>query len=184
MNSSTWMTTSLGELKSRDDISNRLIVHQHEERPLRYFGVMPSGQFGYDTSRDQVFPKADFPRVVSALQSSMAMGKGAIATTNLTTIENVWWGVRGGISVTVTWVYLSRASAWEARLPESVRKHVIPESDPSNPQNLPKSGPFENFPHYDDITQTSLTASQANLLADMTGWIISANIDTFRAALT
>mmetsp|Transcript_11118 Transcript_11118/g.33266 ORF Transcript_11118/g.33266 Transcript_11118/m.33266 type:complete len:567 (-) Transcript_11118:1702-3402(-) len=149
-----------------------------------YFGIVSPGEFGYDTTRDQVFDKADFAPTVAALQAAMATGKGAIATTPLTTIENTWWGVPAGIKVTVTWVYLTRMTAWEAELPADIQANVVPKKNPSDPSSLPTSGPFENFPHYTDVAQSSLTAPQANLLADMMGWTIGANLDVFKDALS
>lgn len=169
--------------RALDAQTHPCVALNHPCHPHRYFGVVPKGQFGYDTTRDQVFATADFVGVVQGLQASMATGKGAIATTTLTTIVNEWWGVSAGITVNVTWVYLSRETAWEALLPTSVQSEVRPKNDPSNPQNLPKTGPFVNFPHYDDVEQASLTPSQANLMADMTGWTIGANLETFTAAL-
>eukprot|EP00038_Savillea_parva_P014148 m.10120 g.10120 ORF g.10120 m.10120 type:complete len:572 (-) comp2717_c0_seq1:1775-3490(-) len=149
-----------------------------------YFGVVPPAQVGYYTGRDQVFPTSDFAPVVSALQAAMATGKGAIATTNHTTVANAWWGVDAGITVTITWVYLTRMSAWEGALPASLQSHVVPTHNPTNPQSLPTSGPFVNFPHFDDVEQPSLTPAQANLLAEMTGWTVGANLDTFAQALS
>jgi len=44
----------------------------------------------------KVFSTEDFVRVIQALQAAQAAGKGIIATLELTTIENVWWGIPAG----------------------------------------------------------------------------------------
>lgn len=151
-----------------------------------YFGVgsgMSPDGFGLDVRRNQVFNSTKFPAVAEALQRGQAAGTGAVATTSLTTIENKWWGVEAGFKVNVTWVYLSRCSGWERQLPDDVKSLITPKKDPANPQSVPKSGPFKNFPHFDDATQSSLSNEQANLLRDLAGWTITENVDIFRAAL-
>lgn len=151
-----------------------------------YFGLgsgMAANQFGYDLRRNQVFSNDSFVRLAQMLQRGQANGTGAIATMQHTTIANEWWGVDAGIKVNITWVYLSRLPRWEAQLPEEIRSLILPKQDPTDPQSLPKSGPFKNFPHFDDFTQSSLSVEQATLLRNMAGWTVFENADTFRAAL-
>ena len=45
-----------------------------------YFGINVP-QIGQDEHRDQVFPRADFPRVAVALQAAQARGNGVVVTT-------------------------------------------------------------------------------------------------------
>lgn len=147
----------------------------------RYFGHAEPGTSSQDFTKNQVFDSASFGGVVSALQAALASGKGAVATTPLTTVENQWWGVQGGVSVNITWVYLTRVSGWEAELgDQAVKKAVQPSSHPEDPTKLATSGPFKNFPYFGDV---DITSSQANLLADMAGWVIGANRDLFQEAL-
>ncbi len=162
-----------------------------------------------------------------------------VVTTTHTTVENKWFGVPAGLEVNLTWVYLSRASTWEAALPNDTRKFVLPAADPDDPSVTPSSGPFEkcvrpgacervhrpaservsklvagslcacvcllvpslpcphcclllcplagptnSFPHFSTFTQLQLTAQQANLLADLSGWVIQQNKDVLAAALS
>lgn len=145
---------------------------------------MPEGNFGYDLHRNQVFAKEDFSRVVSALQAAQATGRGAVATTRLTTVANIWHGVEAGITTDVTWVYLSRASVWENLLHPDVAKVVVPPgAKAADPSQSIEEGPLKHFPYYDDVTESHLTPAQVNLLVDLQGWIVKANDDLFRAAL-
>ena len=90
-----------------------------------YFGINVP-QIGQDEHRDQVFARADFPRVAVALQAAQARGNGVVVTTQHVTVENRWWGVSAGLKVNVTWMLLGRALNWEAELPEKLRKEVRP----------------------------------------------------------
>ena len=63
-----------------------------------YFGIHLE-QLGQDEHRNQVFPKADFPRVAVALQRAQAEGDGMVVTTRHTTVANSWWGIAKGIDV-------------------------------------------------------------------------------------
>ena len=49
-------------------------------------------------------------------------GRGAVASANVTTVANPWFGIEAGFKVWLTVVYLSRATEWEKDLPEAVRK--------------------------------------------------------------
>ena len=150
-----------------------------------FFGVQPKDPktFGYDYSHNQVFSTDAFVPTVAALQDAQANGTGAIITVSHTTVANKRWAIEAGFQVNVTWVYLTRMSKWEDSLTSDFKHHVMPGIDPSNPKNVPKTGPFRNFPHYDDAGQIVLTTAQANLLADMTGWSILTNRGLFERAL-
>ena len=116
-------------------------------------------------------------------RQAQSTGNGAVATVSLTTVANEWWGVPAGHDVNVTIVYLSRSKLWEDLLPNETRGHVVPTKDPDDPTKTPTSGPFENFPHYSTGSQLHVTAQQSNLLADLCGWVVHANKDTFVRAL-
>ncbi len=59
----------------------------------------------------QVFDRADFPIVVTALQAAQAKGDGIISTHTLTTVENTWWGVPAGLKVDITFSLLGKSCA-------------------------------------------------------------------------
>jgi len=83
----------------------------------------------------------------------------------LTTINNPWFGVAEGRSITVVWAYLESATAWFNSLSPQVQSLVPP-----------------NFPHYSTVLETQLTPTQVNLLANFTAWnVSSANADQFEA---
>ena len=99
-----------------------------------------------DLSRAQVFETRQFAPLVRKLQASAAAGKGAVATTRLTTVKNSWWGVDGGREVTVTWMYITRVPQWEAKLPKPVQR-ALPDVRSSNYVNplgdASRAGPLD-----------------------------------------
>lgn len=153
-----------------------------------YFGYLIYQMDGFwDYSHLQIFAKEDFPVVIGKLQESQKSGRGAVATTSLTTIENKFFGIPAGITVNVTWVYLSRAYIWENALPEEVAKHVIPDSQSRtgwDPTKSPSLGPFKNFPYTNDFSQLHVKNSLANLIPNFGGWIVKENSEQFIKALS
>lgn len=151
-----------------------------------YFGIFfDLGEIvpDYDYRGNQVFAKEDFTPLAVALQDSQAQGCGAVASVSLTTVENKLWGIPAGIRTQVTVLYLSRAPAWEARLPPDVREFVVPEEgNASDPSVLRRSGPFLDFPHF-STSRLELSAEQANLLATLSGSVVFAHAETLRRAL-
>jgi hypothetical protein len=112
---------------------------------------------------NQVFPSASFQELLDNLWSSS--GKGTYQnpprySQRLTTVSNAWFNVAAGRPVTVLWTYLERSQSWYDQLPPEV-------------QNI--LGPFDNmlggFPHYSTF-DTELTATEVNLLANYTAWVI------------
>ena len=127
-----------------------------------------------------MFDSKDFPALILALQKAQAEGKGAIATTNLTTVANEFRGIPAGITTEITWVYLSRAPKWEELLSADMQKYVVP---PSGGLNVTvKSGHFKHFPHY-TTEAASIDYRRANLLSNLQGWVVKENKDLFEAIL-
>lgn len=148
-----------------------------------YFGVaLDNSTFGYDTHRNQIFAKADFAQVAVDLQDAQATGRGAVASSTHVTVQNDFWNVEAGQIVNVTWVYLSRASEWEASLPDEIRKIVAVSENPSITPG-PSAGDFQNFPHFSTFEQLHIPAAPANLLASLTGWVVKQNAELFRRAI-
>ena len=54
------------------------------------------------------------------------LGKGVIARVQLTTIENLHWGVQAGITADITFMFLSRIEKWESLLTPEFRALVTP----------------------------------------------------------
>jgi hypothetical protein len=142
-----------------------------EEIPSFFGMVLDSAAWSF--ARNAVFARADFPRVVAALQDAAAAGAGAVATTELTTVANSWWGIPAGQRVTVTWCYLAAAPAWAERLPPALSARL----------RDPKDALFgTTFPHYGTM-DLALAPAQVNLLHQLSGWVVAAHAETFRAAL-
>lgn len=148
-----------------------------------FFGVFSNDKEivarNFDLQHDQVFPTDDYVRVVQGLQAAQKAGNGAIATFNLVTVDNPWWGIAAGFEVELTIAYLSRLGAWEASLSPEMQSMVVPnDGDASDYSNTIDSGDFKHFPHY--ITAGGLLSpQQTNLLADMTGWSVLQNKELF-----
>ena len=57
----------------------------------------------------------------------MATGRGAVATSELTTVANAHWGIGGGEGCTVGWAYIGRATRWEQLPPlSSFPRNLLP----------------------------------------------------------
>ena len=136
---------------------------------------------GSDFTRNKVFRSFHYPFVIEELQKAQATGKGAVATVKLTTVDNDWWGVKGGDEVEVTFAYLSKATAFEDLLPDNVKAAVA--TGTSDPQDLVKEGRFKGFPHY-STGAAEITHEQSNLLANFCAWILEQNSDIFLEALS
>jgi hypothetical protein len=91
----------------------------------------------------------------------------AIYKQTLNTVENPWFGVAAGRTVTVLWVYLEYNSAWHSSI-----------TDPAVKLAVDALKLFKNFPHYSTL-DTELDACEINLLANLTAWTIQTNASLF-----
>jgi predicted acylesterase/phospholipase RssA len=161
-----------------------------------YFGVMPDEsmastaqklalQFS-DLKFNQVFPKEDFAVVVESLQKAQQKGSGAIATFFLTTIANKKYGIPAGIRTQITFVYLSRAKNWEAKLRPALKNKFVPpvaaNTTVNYGQNI-RNGEFKGFPNYATSARTT-SFRKANALSNFAAWTIIENEQMFRAILS
>jgi len=145
-------------------------LHKYEERSFEY-------------EKNQIFLTSDYITVIKGLQLAQQNGKGIIATFNLTTIENQWWGISAGICTEITFSYLGRLSKWESLLNKEMHNLVVPEENSTDLSNVISHGPFKSFPHY--FTEGgNINSEKANLLADLAGWSILQNEDEFRRMLS
>jgi hypothetical protein len=121
---------------------------------------------------NQVFPSEAFWDLLNNLWT--ASGSGTYQTSPmyaqpLITVTNPWFNVQAGRSVTVLWVYLERVHAWYQQLSPEVQNML---------------GPFDHmlnsFPHYGTL-DTELTATEINLLANFTAWVILSAPTAFTA---
>ena len=97
------------------------------------------------------------------------------------------YGIPAGLKVKILWVYLSRAFVWEQALKDPVvRSLAVPARNASSrwdPRQTPKTGVFKNFPHWDDVFDLHQNAQAANLLGDMSAWVVKKNAPLFQELL-
>ena len=117
---------------------------------------------------NQVFPSDAFPELLKGLWEASGNHDqpgsnryGANYKQTLTTVENLWFGVKGGRQVTMLWVYTNFISSWYDLLSSDIQKEIFN----NNPTN------YYNFPNY-SLNDTQLTPEQVNLLAGLTSWNI------------
>ena len=124
---------------------------------------------------NQVFEAKRFPDLLRGLGRACrdAEKPGVVFRQELEVIENDWYGVRGGRTVTVVWVYLGMSKSWYRRLRPEVRTIVRRLSGLSS---IP-----HRFPFGETFETGGMSATQINLLANLSGWIVSckSNRDIF-----
>ncbi|QMV19869.1 hypothetical protein GOB94_15145 [Granulicella sp. 5B5] len=121
---------------------------------------------------NQVFPSDAFADLQQGLWSASGSGQhsaAAIYTQQLTTVANPWFGVPGGQSVTVVWVYLNYDTAWYDAI-----------TDPFVRVAVDFDVATHHFPSYSTL-KTDLSATQVNLLSNFASWIVQSNAATFIA---
>lgn len=130
---------------------------------------------------NQHWDTSEWYNLITQLQAAQAKGDGNIVTMNLTTIGNSIWNVPAGITTEVTFVCLGRSFTWESQLSPEMQALLVP-ADPAaakDPSQTVDSGPFKTFPHY-ATAGGNINNEKANVLADLTGWIVKHNADLFR----
>jgi len=149
-----------------------------------FFGIAPFDP-GVDYAFNQMFPLADFVPTAQALQASQAAGTGAVAATDLTTVENKNFGIPAGLKVRMVWVYLSRAHKFEDAITDPKVKNAafVDSGSKWDPRNTPKSGTFENFPQWSTESQLHISNEQANLMSHMQAWVMQQNGDVIKDAV-
>ena len=135
--------------------------------------------FGYkigNQGNNKVFEMSEFNPVYQKLKKAKLAGKSVIAKTPLTTVQNNWWGVKGGHDVTILWVYNETVPDWQDKLPKEVQEEIC----------LGPNGKFPDFPLYKLIGENelingiSLTKEQVNLLYQLAAWNVYSNKEAFK----
>lgn len=124
---------------------------------------------------NEVFPGTDFPLLCEALLQKKAAGKTVMHRMRHQVLDNAHYGIEGGRTVEVLWVYNERVPEWERELPVGTRNRIA-------------SGSLSNFPHYRTFFQNAtgtidLTKTQVTLLKQLSAWNIVSNEDQFRDML-
>lgn len=115
---------------------------------------------------NQVFDSAAFLPLITQLWQAASSGGSAIyKQTGLVVRANPRFGIAGGNSVNVLWLYNNLVSSWYSQLPFQVRFEM--DIDPLR---------FWNFPNYDTVTQLNLDARQVNLLAHLWTWNFASDV--------
>ena len=127
---------------------------------------------------NQVFPSESFAELLRDLwqNSGNAADPGsnrhaALCRQELEVQPNRWFGIRGGKSVGVLWVYNNRVRDWYNALRPEVQAILGDFDDPES---------FKAFPHFSTI-DTRLDPTEVNLLSSLSAWVVAAqqNSDLF-----
>jgi hypothetical protein len=116
-------------------------------------------------SYNQVFPQAAFPALLQGLWAASGGGNyahPAIFTQRLAVQPNAWFGVTFSREVVVVWCYLSFVAEWEALFSNNQPVRALIELERVN----------NDFPNYSTLS-TNLSATQINLLANLTAWAVN-----------
>ncbi|MCM2679403.1 hypothetical protein [Echinimonas agarilytica] len=104
----------------------------------------------------QIFASNEFGKLLYGLARASKGGQNAASfQQTLSILPNAWFGVKRSDTVTVLWVYMNSVQSWYDKLSPDVQDLV---------SNTP------HFPHYQTIQQTELTATEVNLLSNLTAW--------------
>ena len=128
--------------------------------------------------KSQVFAGTELPALLQGLWAASGNeatpGSNATPATfsqQLTTQANDWFGVKGGRSITVVWVYMNRVAAWYDLLNPDVQAILGDFHDPRS---------FHDFPHYSTLS-TNQSPTETNLISSLTAWCVAdpSNASTF-----
>lgn len=120
---------------------------------------------------NQVFASADFDALLQGLWNSTGGDESLapIFSQQLVTVENDWFGIPAGRSVTMLWVYLGMSQTWRGEITDDWVK-----------ANLDLEMVTQDFPHYGTL-RTERSAAQMNLLTNLTAWTVLQNEAAFTA---
>lgn len=121
-----------------------------------------------ESRNSQVFPAEAFADLLRGLWQASGSGanrKPAVFAQSLAVQANDWFGVAGGRTVTVLWVYTARVRDWYEALAPEVQALLGAFDDPKS---------FHGFPHYPTF-DTDLSPTEVNLLASLTAWTVAAD---------
>ena len=138
--------------------------------PTQGYVPIPAGST-QPYAHNQIFPSEAFQPLLAELWKRSGSGmfqESPLVRQSLTTVANPWFGVAGGATIEVLWVYLESTATWSRQLSTEVGD--------TESQLVVSMG----FPHY-STTTTQLTATESNLLANLTAWTVTRHADAFLA---
>lgn len=136
-----------------------------------------SGLFGYGSENQQnntIFTFNDFIDIFNQFKQAKIDGKSVIAMSKGITIQaNPWWGLKGGNTVDILWVYNEEVNNWEEQLSPALQDSICEGTN----------GPFSNFPLYATVHEykglVELSNPQVNLLYQLSNWNVATNAAMF-----
>ena len=148
------------------------------------FGIPVTSIFGTDPDYNHVFPASDYAPLIQELQALKKNGQPMVVTKTHEVLPNPFWGIAGGGTVEILYVYLDEVASWKSQIADEWVKIQL---------DLGDVGEFPHFPNYKTIDEnllppwslTQLTPRQVNLLADLTCWVVlqhRSTIEQFVAA--
>lgn len=138
--------------------------------------------FGGDSgpNYNHVFPTSDFAPLIEELQALKRNLQPMVVTRTHQILANPFWGIPGGGTIDILYVYLDKVGAWETQIADAGVKTELGRGD---------LGEFAHFPNYKTIDEnldppwslTQLSARQVNLLADLTCWVVRNSQSTIQS---
>jgi hypothetical protein len=128
------------------------------------YGEGPPGRRAMH-AHNQVFERAAFPALLRGLWAASGgetHANPAIFAQRLAVKPNPWFGVTSAREVTVVWCYLGFVTAWAALFADNQPVLAIIEAERA----------ANGFPNYSTL-DTHLSATQINLLANLTAWSVN-----------
>lgn len=170
-----------------------------------FFGIMPV-DLSSDTDRrsieydkNHIFVSSQFQELIEGLLEVSSKGFGTYYRKKWLTVDNPFYGIRGGQYVDVTFYLLQPSKEWEGRLPaetyDKVFQSKLSSSNIGLNLNIPDSAKFsrsasvlfmdtldphefDGFPLYDG-SKFHLTNKESNLICNLVGWTVTQNRDFF-----
>lgn len=125
------------------------------------YAPIPQGSPMY-YANNQVFSSSEFPALLQQLWGANYAGGSAIyLQQGLTLLPNARYGISGGATVNILWVYNTPVSAFTNALTWEVRDAM--KLDPE----------MWRFPNFDTVLQLHLNNRQVNLLGQLSAWNVT-----------
>ena len=116
-------------------------------------------------ANNQVFDQAAFPALLQGLWEASGretQASPAVFSQRLAARPNQWFGITAAREVTVVWNYLGYVGDWAALFEHNKPVQTIVEGERAT----------NGFPNYSTL-DTNLSATQINLLANLTAWSVN-----------
>jgi len=144
------------------------------------FGHCSTGYgLGFDYRHNQVFEKDALGPVLCDFKTKILAGRPAVSKSSYTIVDNSWWGIEGGWEAHVIFVYNSKSTNFENKLPEDTQSELAKGDE----------GAFAHYPFYRTMWQnppnsSNLHGNQVKLLAAQGEYVVKENKDHFCALFT